>query len=112
MPTFGRSWPSTWFADWIPGVSTLYVQSDLPEIAELYLLLGMNAYGGGERCTSFKEKIRKQPTTSTPTAHLSGAHGGRYPHPPRGESAGRKGTRTTLEMARTFGNRFNRLYPL
>ena len=40
-----------------PDVSTLYVQSDLPEVAELYLLLNMNAYKGElERCTSFKEK--------------------------------------------------------
>jgi len=45
-----------------PEKSTLYIQSDLPETAELYLLLNMNAYVGElERCTSFKEKIRKQP---------------------------------------------------
>ena len=41
-----------------PEQSTIYVQSDLPEIAELYLLLNMNAYLGElERCTSFKDKI-------------------------------------------------------
>ena len=42
-----------------PDVATLYVQSDVPEVTELYLLLNMNAYTGElERCTSFKEKIR------------------------------------------------------
>ena len=45
-----------------PEKATLYIQSDLPETAELYLLLNMNAYIGElERCTSFKEKIRTQP---------------------------------------------------
>ena len=48
---------------WIrPEVCTMYIQSDLPETAELYLLLNMNAYVGElERVTSFKEKIRKHP---------------------------------------------------
>ena len=45
-----------------PEIATLYVQSDIPEIPQLYLLLNMNAYKGElERCTSFKEKIRKHP---------------------------------------------------
>ena len=45
-----------------PDVATIYRQSDLPETAELYLLLNMNAYLGElERCTSFKDKIRTQP---------------------------------------------------
>jgi len=45
-----------------PDKATIYIQSDLPETAELYLLLNMNAYVGElERCTSFKEKIRTQP---------------------------------------------------
>ena len=47
-----------------PDKCTLYVQSDVPEIVELYLLLNMNAYKGElERCTSFKDKVRKTPTT-------------------------------------------------
>jgi tryptophanyl-tRNA synthetase len=34
----------------------------VPEVAELYLFLNMNAYVGElERCTSFKDKIRQQP---------------------------------------------------
>ena len=45
-----------------PEQSTLYVQSDVPEIPELYLLLNMNAYVGElERTTTFKEKVRSQP---------------------------------------------------
>ncbi len=45
-----------------PEKVTLYIQSDLPETAELYLLLNMNAYMGElERVTTFKEKARKQP---------------------------------------------------
>jgi tryptophanyl-tRNA synthetase len=42
-----------------PEKVTLYVQSDVPEIAELYLLLNMLAYKGElEKTSSFKEKIR------------------------------------------------------
>lgn len=95
-----------------PEVSTIYIQSDLPETAELYLLLNMNAYVGElERCTSFKEKIRKQPDN---------VNGGLLTYPvlmaadilihravkvPVG-----KDQEQHLEMARQFGNRFNRLY--
>ena len=40
-----------------PEKATIYIQSDLPETAELYLLLNMNAYVGEfERCTSFQGK--------------------------------------------------------
>lgn len=43
-----------------PQKSTIYVQSDVPEITELYALLNMLAYKGElEKCTSFKEKIKK-----------------------------------------------------
>ncbi|OUO50978.1 tryptophan--tRNA ligase [Parabacteroides sp. An277] len=44
-----------------PEVATLYVQSSVPEITELYLYLNMNA-GIGElmRTTSFKDKARQQ----------------------------------------------------
>ncbi|MCB0820896.1 MAG: tryptophan--tRNA ligase, partial [Bacteroidetes bacterium] len=45
-----------------PEASTIYIQSDVPQIPELYLLMNMYAYVGElERCTSFKEKIRKHP---------------------------------------------------
>jgi tryptophanyl-tRNA synthetase len=45
-----------------PEAATIYVQSDVPQVAELSLLLSMHAYVGElERTTSFKDKIRKQP---------------------------------------------------
>jgi tryptophanyl-tRNA synthetase len=45
-----------------PEKATVYVQSDMPEVTELYLLLNMISYVGElERTTSFKEKIRKHP---------------------------------------------------
>ena len=43
-----------------PEKATIYVQSDVPEVAELYLLLNMNAYVGElERTTSFKDRFVK-----------------------------------------------------
>lgn len=45
-----------------PEIATVFIQSDVPEVTELYLLLNMNAYVGElERTSSFKEKIRLQP---------------------------------------------------
>lgn len=43
-----------------PSKSTIYIQSDQPQVAELSLLLSMHAYVGEmERTASFKDKIRK-----------------------------------------------------
>jgi tryptophanyl-tRNA synthetase len=95
-----------------PDKCTLYIQSDLPEISELYLLLNMNAYVGElERCTSFKEKIRKQPDNinagllTYPTLMAADILIHRAVKVPVG-----KDQEQHLEMARTFGNRFNRMY--
>ncbi|MDR0687614.1 MAG: tryptophan--tRNA ligase, partial [Prevotellaceae bacterium] len=45
-----------------PEKCTLYVQSDIPEVSEMYVLLNMLAYVGElERTASFKEKVRKHP---------------------------------------------------
>ena len=95
-----------------PEKSTLYIQSDLPEIAELYLLLNMNAYVGElERCTSFKDKIRSQPDNinagllTYPTLMAADILIHRAVKVPVG-----KDQEQHLEMARTFGNRFNRMY--
>jgi tryptophanyl-tRNA synthetase len=95
-----------------PEKCTLYVQSDVPEVAELYLLLNMNAYVGElERATTFKEKIRKQPENVN-AGLLT------YPvlmaadiliHKANKVPVG-KDQEQHLEMTRTFGNRFNRLY--
>jgi tryptophanyl-tRNA synthetase len=95
-----------------PEKSTLYIQSDLPETAELYLLLNMNAYVGElERCTSFKEKIRKQPENinagllTYPTLMAADIIIHRAHKVPVG-----KDQEQHLEMTRTFANRFNRMY--
>ncbi|HMY13992.1 MAG: tryptophan--tRNA ligase [Bacteroidetes bacterium] len=95
-----------------PEVCTMYIQSDLPETAELYLLLNMNAYVGElERVTSFKEKIRKHPDNIN-AGLLT------YPVLMAADILIHKATKVPvgkdqeqhLEMSRTFGNRFNRLY--
>lgn len=95
-----------------PEKSTLYIQSDLPETAELYLLLNMNAYVGElERCTSFKDKIRSQPDNinagllTYPTLMAADILIHRAVKVPVG-----KDQEQHLEMSRQFGNRFNRLY--
>ena len=95
-----------------PEVATLYVQSDLPEIAELYLLFNMNAYVGElERVTSFKDKIRQQPDNinagllTYPTLMAADILIHRASKVPVG-----KDQEQHLEMSRQFGNRFNRLY--
>jgi tryptophanyl-tRNA synthetase len=95
-----------------PEKATLYIQSDLPETAELYLLLNMNAYVGElERCTSFKEKIRQQPQNvnagllTYPTLMAADIIIHRAHKVPVG-----KDQEQHLEMTRTFANRFNRLY--
>ena len=45
-----------------PEKATIYIQSDVPEVTELYIIMNMNAYLGElERTTSFKEKARQQP---------------------------------------------------
>jgi len=95
-----------------PEAATLYIQSDVPEVAELYLLLNMNAYMGElERCTSFKEKVRKQPDNinagllTYPVLMAADIIIHRATKVPVG-----KDQEQHLEMARTFANRFNRLY--
>jgi tryptophanyl-tRNA synthetase len=91
---------------------TIYIQSDLPEVTELYLLLGMNAYVGElERSTTFKEKIRKQPDNvnagllTYPVLMAADILIHRAHKVPVG-----KDQEQHLEMTRTFGNRFNRMY--
>lgn len=95
-----------------PERATIYLQSDLPETAELYLFFNMNAYLGElERCTSFKDKIRSQ-TENINAGLLT------YPTLMAADILIHKATKVPvgkdqeqhLEMARTFGNRFNRLY--
>ena len=95
-----------------PEVSTLYIQSDVPEVAELYLYLNMNAYMGElERSASFKDKVRANPDNVN-AGLLT------YPVLMAADILIHKATKVPvgkdqeqhMEMARTFGNRFNRLY--
>lgn len=95
-----------------PEVCTLYVQSDVPQTVELYLLLNMNAYKGElERCTSFKDKVRKNPDNvnagllTYPTLMAADILIHKANKVPVG-----KDQEQHLEMTRTFGNRFNRMY--
>ncbi len=68
-----------------PDVATVYVQSDVPQVTELSLLLGMHAYVGElERTASFKDKVRKESLErQCRPAHLSRADGGGHSPPPR-----------------------------
>lgn len=95
-----------------PAKATIYVQSDVKEVAELYLYLNMNAYLGElERVTSFKEKVRKQPDNvnagllTYPTlmaADILIHHAHKVP-------VG-KDQEQNMEMARKFARRFNTIY--
>src|SRR5512137_2428323 len=95
-----------------PKKATIYVQSDLPEVTELYLLLNMISYVGElERTTSFKEKIRKHPDNIN-AGLLT------YPvlmaadiiiHKAHKVPVG-KDQEQHLEMTRRFARRFNTMY--
>ncbi|MCK5171063.1 MAG: tryptophan--tRNA ligase [Bacteroidales bacterium] len=95
-----------------PEVATLYLQSDVPEVTELYLLLNMNAYVGElERTTSFKDKVRKQPENvnagllTYPVLMAADIIIHNASKVPVG-----KDQEQNLEMARKFARRFNNLY--
>ncbi len=95
-----------------PDIATIYIQSDLPETAELYLLLNMNAYLGElQRSASFKDKIRKQPDNvnagllTYPTLMAADIIIHKANKVPVG-----KDQEQHLEMTRTFAKRFNRMY--
>ncbi len=95
-----------------PDKATIYVQSDVPEVLELYLYLNMNAYLGElERTTTFKEKARKQPDNvnagllTYPTLMAADILMHRAKKVPVG-----KDQEQNMEMARKFGRRFNTIY--
>ena len=95
-----------------PEIATVFIQSDVPEVSELYLLLNMNAYVGElERTASFKEKIRKHPDNIN-AGLLT------YPvlmaadiiiHKANKVPVG-KDQEQHLEMTRRFARRFNMIY--
>jgi tryptophanyl-tRNA synthetase len=95
-----------------PEVATVFIQSDVPEVSELYLLLNMNAYVGElERTASFKDKVRQQPDNIN-AGLLT------YPvlmaadiiiHKANKVPVG-KDQEQHLEMTRHFARRFNMMY--
>ncbi len=95
-----------------PEKATLYIQSHVPEIPEMYLLFNMLAYKGElEKCPSFKDKVRSQKSSnkSINAGLLT------YPvlmgvdiliHKANKVPVG-KDQMAHLEMTRDFANRFN-----
>ncbi|MGI8892442.1 MAG: tryptophan--tRNA ligase [Bacteroidia bacterium] len=95
-----------------PEQAALYVQSDVQEVTELYLLLNMNAYIGElQRVASFKEKIRMHPDNvnagllTYPTLMAADILIHKADKVPVG-----KDQEQHLEMTRNFAQRFNRIY--
>ncbi|MDE3143841.1 MAG: tryptophan--tRNA ligase [Bacteroidota bacterium] len=91
---------------------SLYVQSDVPEIAELYLYLNTMAYKGElEKTTTFKDKVRQQPDNvnagllTYPVLMAADILIHRALKVPVG-----KDQEQHLEMARNFAERFNHRY--
>lgn len=95
-----------------PEVATIYIQSDVTEVTELYTYLNMNAYLGElERTTSFKDKARQQPDNvnagllTYPVLMAADIIIHKANFVPVG-----KDQEQNLEMARKFAKRFNHMY--
>src|SRR6056297_3958963 len=95
-----------------PEKATIYIQSDVPEVTELYTILNMNAYLGElERTTSFKDKARQQPENvnagllTYPVLMAADIIIHQASKVPVG-----KDQEQNLEMARKFARRFNNIY--
>lgn len=95
-----------------PEKATIYIQSDVPQVAELSLLLGMHAYVGElERTASFKDKVRKNPNNvnigllNYPVLMAADILLHRADFVPVG-----KDQEQHLEMTRKLAHRFNQIY--
>ena len=95
-----------------PNKVCLYVQSSIPEISELYLLLNMLAYKGElEKTATFKDKVRLQPENvnagllTYPVLQTADILIHKAKYVPVG-----KDQEQHLEMARNFVQRFNHRY--
>jgi tryptophanyl-tRNA synthetase len=95
-----------------PEKSTIYLQSSVPQVCELYMYLNMNAYVGElERVSSFKEKVRQNPNNvnagllTYPTLMAADILLHKATKVPVG-----KDQEQHLEMTRVFANRFNNMY--
>jgi tryptophanyl-tRNA synthetase len=95
-----------------PDKCTLFAQSDLPQVSELYLILNMFAYKGElEKVPTFKDKVRSQPDNVNAglltypvlmSADILIHHAVKVP-------VG-KDQMQHIEMTRNFANRFNHIY--
>jgi tryptophanyl-tRNA synthetase len=95
-----------------PEKCVLFIQSDVPEIAELYLYLNMMAYKGElEKTTTFKDKVRANPENvnagllTYPVLQSADILIHRALKVPVG-----KDQEQHLEMCRNFAERFNHRY--
>ena len=95
-----------------PGCCVIYAQSDIPEIAELYLYLNMLAYRGElEKTATFKDKVRQQPENinagllTYPVLQAADILIHRAVKVPVG-----KDQEQHIEMTRNFAERFNFRY--
>jgi tryptophanyl-tRNA synthetase len=95
-----------------PELATIFIQSDVTEVLELYTFLNMNAYLGElERTTSFKDKARSNPENvnagllTYPVLMAADIIIHKAQFVPVG-----KDQEQNLEMARKFAGRFNRMY--
>ena len=95
-----------------PEKTVLYIQSDVPQIAELYLYLNMLAYKGElEKTVTFKDKVRQHPENvnagllTYPVLQAADILIHRAVNVPVG-----KDQEQHLEMARNFAERFNYRY--
>jgi tryptophanyl-tRNA synthetase len=95
-----------------PQECVIYAQSDIPEIAELYLYLNMLAYRGElEKTATFKDKVRQQPENinagllTYPVLQAADILIHRATKVPVG-----KDQEQHVEMTRNFAERFNHRY--
>ena len=95
-----------------PDRCTIYAQSDIPEIPELYLYLNMLAYKGElEKTVTFKDKARQQPENinagllTYPVLQAADILIHRAHYVPVG-----KDQEQHIEMTRNFAERFNHRY--
>jgi tryptophanyl-tRNA synthetase len=95
-----------------PEAATIYIQSDVPQVTELSLLLSMHTYVGElERTASFKDKVRHQPDNVNagllcyPVLMAADILLHRATRVPVG-----KDQEQHLELTRRFARRFNQMY--
>lgn len=95
-----------------PDKCVLYIQSDVPEIAELYFYLNTMAYKGElEKTATFKDKVRQQPNNvnaallTYPVLQAADILIHRAVNVPVG-----KDQEQHVEMTRNFADRFNHRY--